>query len=138
MSMWTIKFIIHITFVYMHTLLGIIQIITLKQQSCLLRGYNRTPISKMKLNGSYQVRPSNCLQMCIRAVQVFWIFTMMTWHHYYLYGFICTYIEAVHCYYEGKRREFTNKKPERQEQVKRNKQATKSYLSINKYATSLQ
>ena len=38
------------------------------------------------------------------------------------------YIEAVHRYYEGKRREFTDKKPERQEQVKRNKQATKHYL----------
>ena len=46
---------------------------------------------------------------------------LFLWHYIY-------YIEAVHRYYEGKRREFTDKIPKRQEQVKRNKQATKHYL----------
>ena len=47
----------------------------------------------------------------------------ITFMAYMIYG-----IEAVHRYYEAKRREYTDKKPERQEQVKRNKQATKHYL----------
>ena len=46
-------------------------------------------------------------------------------------------IEAVHHYYEANRQSLVtkDKKPGRQEQVKRNKQATKHYLRKNKCAT---
>ena len=35
---------------------GIIRFITPKRQNCLLSSYNRTLTSRMKLNGSYQVK----------------------------------------------------------------------------------